>query len=145
MCQALYASHNELLYRCEPTSMLDIAELIGEPPHRIESLTSADGVFVFWFGTKPGTRVNRTATTKLLVTTGLNARHVPLLRNNVVISSHTSAGQLAGLSDEQLDHLVHATPTGHQAWILDHRLRRDLRAQRAQAHQRTAALLRPHH
>src|SRR5689334_7563392 len=107
---------NTILYFC-PTgialetraySQADIAELVKD--YGLESLTSTDRQFDFWF--TPSTRScqrrpNRRATGLLLATTRFTAKTVPLLRGGVVVATHDADGDLDGLSWQQLDLLVH--------------------------------------
>lgn len=120
MNTVLYFSPTGVAYETRAFTRADISELVTD--HGLESLTSADRQFDFWFA--PTTRgcqrrVNRSATEMLLATTRFNARTVPLLRGAVVVATHDSDGDLDGLSWQQLDLLatrLHALP------------RRDIRA-----------------
>jgi hypothetical protein len=73
--------------------------------------------------------VNRTATELLLATTRFSARHVPLLRGNVVLASHECEGTLAGFTDAQLRWLVDTEPTRRDQWIIARRFSEDERCQ----------------
>lgn len=67
------------------------------------------------------------ATELLLATTRFTARSVPLLRGDVVLSSHDGVGNLAGLTDRQLDWLIDTHPTYWEELILGRRFARDRR------------------
>ena len=104
MNTVLYFSPNGVVYETHAYSSADIAELIHDCG--LESLTSSDRQFDFWF--TPSTRrcprkVNRSATEMLLATTRCTAKTVPLLRGGVVVATHDAAGELDGLSWQQLD------------------------------------------
>ena len=51
-------------------------------------------------------KVNRSATEMLLATTRFTAKTVPLLRGGVVVATHDAAGELDGLSWQQLELLI---------------------------------------
>ena len=107
MNTVLYFSPNGVAYETRAFTRADISELITD--HSLESLTSADRQFDFWFA--PTTRgcqrrVNRSATELLLATTRFNPRTVPLLRGAVVVATHDIDGDLDGLSWQQLDLLA---------------------------------------
>ena len=98
----------------------------------MESLSSADRQFDFWF--TPSTRrcrrnVNRSATELLLATTRFTAKTVPLLRGAVVVATHDSSGDLDGLSWQQLELLVQHSRglTRRDDRILQRRIKRDVR------------------
>lgn len=107
MNTVLYLSANGAAYETRAYSTADITRLVRD--QGLQSLTSADRQFDFWFS--PSTRgcqrrVNRSATELLLATTTLDAKTVPLLRGGVVIATHDSDGDLDGLSWQQLDLLA---------------------------------------
>ena len=107
-----YFSPDGVVYETRAYSNADIAELVHD--YGLESLTSADRQFDFWF--TPSTRrchrkVNRTATEMLLATTRFTAKTVPLLCGGVVVATHDSAGDLDGLSWQQLDLLIQSSLT----------------------------------
>ena len=107
MNTVLYFSANGAAYETRAYSAADIARLMHD--HGLQSLTSADRQFDFWFS--PSTdrcqrRVNRNATELLLATTSFDAKTVPLLRGAVVIATHDADGDLDGLSWQQLDLLA---------------------------------------
>ncbi|MCF6389893.1 hypothetical protein L2K20_23215 [Mycobacterium sp. MBM] len=107
MNTVLYFSANGTAYETRAYSTADITRLVHD--QGLQSLTSADRQFDFWFS--PSTRgcqrrVNRSATELLLATTNLDAKTVPLLRGAVVIATHDSDGDLDGLSWQQLDLLA---------------------------------------
>lgn len=128
MNTVLYFSPNDVVYETRAYSNSDIAELVHN--YGLESLTSADRQFDFWF--TPSTRrcrgkVNRGATELLLATTGFTAKTVPLLRGAVVVATHDSDGDLDGLSWQQLDLLIQrsCTLTRRDDRVLGRRLARD--------------------
>lgn len=107
MNTVLYLSAKGAVYETRAYSPADITRLIQD--QGLQSLTSADRQFDFWFS--PSThgcqrRVNRNATELLLATTTLDAKSVPLLRGAVVVATHDCDGDLDGLSWQQLDLLA---------------------------------------
>jgi hypothetical protein len=129
----LYFSPNGVAYQTCAYSKADIAELVND--YRLESLTSTDRQFDFWF--TPSTRgcqrrPNRRATELLLATTRFTAKTVPLLRGGVVVATHDSDGDLDGLSWQQLDLLVQRSRslTERDDRVLSRRITRDARRQR---------------
>jgi hypothetical protein len=135
MNTVLYFSPNDVVYETRAYTNADIAELVHD--YGLESLTSADRQFDFWF--TPSTRrcrrkVNRSATEILLATTRFTAKTVPLLRGAVVVATHDSAGDLDGLSWQQLELLIQrsCTLTRRDDRVLGRRVRRD--AKRQQGH-----------
>lgn len=133
MFQTLHASHNGDLYRVYVNTCTDIADLVRD--HHMETATSGDGSLAFWFAraarkTYPCITVNRHATELLLAATAFTAREVPLLRGNIVITGKDSAGGPAGLSAEQMQHLINTEPTSREQWVLERRYSRDRRDQR---------------
>ncbi|BBX47275.1 hypothetical protein GCM10009641_14740 [Mycobacterium cookii] len=132
MNTVLYFSPGGPVYETRAYSKSDIAELVQN--YGLESLTSADRQFDFWF--TPSTRhcqrtVNRSATETLLSTTGFTAKTVPLLRGGVVLATHDSDGDLDGLSWQQLDRLItlSSTITRRDDRVLNRRIGRDERRQ----------------
>ncbi|MGA7464872.1 hypothetical protein [Mycobacterium sp.] len=132
MNTVLYFSPNDVVYETRAYTNADIAELVHN--YGLESLTSADRQFDFWF--TPTTRrcrrkVNRSATELLLATTQFTAKTVPLLRGAVVVATHDSAGDLDGLSWQQLDLLIQCscTLTRRDDRVLGRRIARDTRHQ----------------
>src|ERR1700752_3479645 len=132
MNTVLYFRPNEVVYETRAYSNADIAELVDE--YGLESLTSTDRQFDFWF--TPSTqrcrrKVNRGATEMLLATTRFTAKTVPLLRGAVVVATHDSAGELDGLSWQQLERLVQRslTLTRRDDRRLSRRIKRDERPQ----------------
>jgi hypothetical protein len=132
MNTVLYFSPNDVVYETRAYSKADIAELVHDCG--LESLTSADRQFDFWF--TPSTRrcrrkANRSATEMLLATTRFTAKTVPLLRGGVVVATHDSAGELDGLSWQQLDLLIKnsCTLTRRDDRVLSRRITRDERRQ----------------
>ena len=128
MNTVLYFSPNGVVYETNAYSNADIAELVHHCG--LESLSSADGQFDFWF--TPSTRrcdrkINRSATEMLLATTRFTAKTVPLLRGGVVVATHDAAGDLDGLSWQQLDLLIQSscTLTRHDDRVLGRRIGRD--------------------
>ena len=139
MNTVLYFSPNDVVYETRAYTNADIAELVHD--YGLESLTSADRQFDFWF--TPSTRrcrrkVNRSATEILLATTQFTAKTVPLLRGAVVVATHDSAGELDGLSWKQLDLLIQrsCTLTRRDDRVLGRRIGRD--AKRQQDHSAAA-------
>lgn len=133
MIQVLHANHNGELYKRRVLTVGDIADLIRE--NHLETLTSRDGQVDFWFtpSTQHGHRcVNRKATEIFLATTEFTVSNVPLLRGIVVLTAHTHNGELASLTDDQVDRLARALndTTWWQCQILSWRYRRDQRRQR---------------
>jgi len=107
MNTVLYFSANGAAYETRAYSAVDITRLVRN--QGLQSLTSADRQFDFWFSPSNRgcqRRVNRNATELLLATTNLDAKTVPLLRGAVVIATHDSDGDLDGLSWQQLDLLA---------------------------------------
>lgn len=130
MDTVLYFSPGGVVYETRAYSDADIAELVHD--FGLESLTSADRQFDFWF--TPTTRrcrrkVNLSATEMLLATTRFTAKTVPLLRGGVVVATHDSAGELNGLSWQQLDLLIQnsCTLTRRDDRVLSRRITRDER------------------
>jgi hypothetical protein len=132
MNTVLYFSPNDVVYETRVYTNADIAELVHD--YGLESLTSADRQFDFWF--TPSTRrcrhnVNRSATELLLATTKFTAKTVPLLRGAVVVATHDLAGDLEGLSWQQLDLLIQrsCTLTRRDDRVLGRRIGRDAKRQ----------------
>jgi hypothetical protein len=130
MDSVLYFSPGGVVYETRAYSDADIAELVHD--FGLEGLTSADRQFDFWF--TPSTRrcrrkVNLSATEMLLATTRFTAKTVPLLRGGVVVATHDSAGELNGLSWQQLDLLIQnsCTLTRRDDRVLSRRITRDER------------------
>ena len=133
MNTVLYFSPGDVVYETRAYSNADIAELVHD--YGLESLTSTNRQFDFWF--TPSTRrcrrkVNRSATEILLATTRFTAKTVPLLRGGVVVATHDSAGELDGLSWQQLDLLIQhsCALTRRDDRVLSRRITRDARRQR---------------
>ncbi|ART70062.1 hypothetical protein BTO20_17085 [Mycobacterium dioxanotrophicus] len=104
----LYVRPTGVALETQAFTQADIAALIKD--YALESLTSTDRQFDFWFS--PSTqfcqhRSNRRATELLLATTGFTPKTVPLLRGGVVVATHDADGNLDGLSWQQLDLLAH--------------------------------------
>jgi hypothetical protein len=128
----LYFSPTNVVYETRAYTNADIAGLVDD--YGLESLTSTDRQFDFWVTpSTPRCRrtVNRSATELLLATTRFTAETVPLLRGAVVAATHDSAGDLDGLSGEQLDLLIErsCTLTRRDDRILGRRIARDKRIQ----------------
>lgn len=107
MNTVLYLSANGAAYETRAYSTADITRLIHD--QGLQSLTSADRQFDFWFSPSARgcqRRVNRNATELLLATTSFDVKTVPLLRGAVVVATHDSDGDLDGLSWQQLDLLA---------------------------------------
>jgi hypothetical protein len=128
MNTVLYFSPDGVVYETHAFRNADIAELVHD--YGLESLTSTNRQFDFWF--TPSTRrcrrkVNRSATEILLATTRFTAKTVPLLRGGVVVATHDSAGELDGLSWQQLELLIEnsCTLTKRDDRVLSRRITRD--------------------
>jgi hypothetical protein len=133
MNTVLYFSPDGVVYETRAYSSADIAELVFD--YGLESLTSADRQFDFWF--TPSTRrcrrkVNGSATEMLLATARFTAKTVPLLHGGVVVATHDSTGDLDGLSWQQLDLLIQSsyTLTRRDERVLGRRIARDERRRR---------------
>ena len=129
----LYFSPTGVAYETRAYSKADIAELVND--FGLESLTSTDRQFDFWF--TPSTRQcqrrpNRRATGLLLATTRFTAKTVPLLRGGVVVATHDSDGDLDGLSWQQLDLLAQRSRslTERDDRVLSRRITDDARRRR---------------
>ncbi|AFM19885.1 hypothetical protein Mycch_5200 [Mycolicibacterium chubuense NBB4] len=141
MNTVLYFSASGAVYETRAYTTTDIDQLVHD--QGLQSLTSADRQFDFWFS--PSTqrcqrRVNQHATEMLLATTTFTAKTVPLLRGCVVVATHDADGELDGLSWQQLDLLAqrNRTLTKRDERTLARRILRDDRTQR-----RTAAPVTP--
>ncbi|MEH3141813.1 MAG: hypothetical protein PGN37_16870 [Mycobacterium kyogaense] len=105
----LYFSTQGLVYETRAYTRADIDRLVHD--RGLQSLTSADRQFDFWFSSSAGLgsrigcqrRINRHATELLMATTKFTAKNVPLLRGAVVVATHDADGDLDGLSWQQLD------------------------------------------
>ncbi|WP_083406297.1 hypothetical protein [Mycolicibacterium rutilum] len=136
MNTVLYFSAAGAVYETRAYTSADIDRLIQD--HGLQSLTSADRQFDFWFSpSTPGCqrRINRRATELLLATTAFTPKTVPLLRGCVVIATHDHDGDLDGLSWMQLDQLAAKSRalTKRQARALDRRIAREDRRRREPA------------
>lgn len=132
MNTVLYFSPEGVVYETRAYTSADIRDLVDN--HGLESLTSTDRQFDFWF--TPSTqlchrRVNRNATEMLLATTRFTAKTVPLLHGAVVVATHDSEGDLDGLSWQQLDVLSKSSRniTKRDDRVLNRRIARDHRSQ----------------
>jgi hypothetical protein len=103
--------------------VLDVAVIAGGP--YLETLTIRDTAIVFWFSPALHRVVNPMATELLLATTRFAARTVPLLRGDIVITSHDIAGNVLGLTEPQIGWLLHHPPNFRQKRILGRRFARD--------------------
>jgi hypothetical protein len=133
MNTVLYLSANGAIYETHAYTTADISRLVHH--QGLQSLTSADRQFDFWFS--PSTRrcqrrVNRTAAELLLATTTFDAKTVPLLRGAVVVATHDTDGDLDGLSWQQLDLLVRRCRalSARDLRLLNRRMSRDERRRR---------------
>lgn len=132
MNTVLYFSTNGPVYETRAYTTADIDQLVED--QGLQSLTSADRQFDFWFS--PTTqrcqrRINRKATEVLLATSTFTPKTVPLLRGCVVVATHDEDGELDGLSWQQLDLLVrrrHAL-TRRDERVLNRRIQREERKQ----------------
>lgn len=132
MNTVLYFSPEGVVYETRAYTSSDIRDLVDN--YGLESLTSTDRQFDFWF--TPSTRrchrrVNRSATEMLLATTRFTAKTVPLLHGAVVVATHDSEGDLDGLSWQQLDILSKSSRkvTKRDDRVLNRRIARDRRRQ----------------
>ena len=128
----LYFCPNGVVYETRAYTKADISELVNDCG--LESLTSTDRQFDFWFSPSMRRcvrRTNRVATEILLATTNFTAKTVPLLRGGVVVATHDSDGDLDGLSWQQLEILVQRSRalTKREDRVLSRRIRRDARRQ----------------
>lgn len=138
----LYIDTDGVVYETRAYTNGDIAQLVHD--HGLQCLTSADRQFDFWFS--PTTRrcqrrANQRATELLLATTAFTAKTVPLLHGCVVVATHDEAGDLDGLSWQQLDLLARTSHslTRRDERVLDRRVSRDERRRRRAADATTAA------
>lgn len=132
MNTVLYFSPEGVVYETRAYTSADIRDLVDN--YGLESLTSTDRQFDFWFtpSTQPcHRRVNRNATEMLLATTRFTAKTVPLLHGAVVVATHDSEGDLDGLSWQQLDVLSKSSRkiTKRDDRVLNRRTARDQRRQ----------------
>jgi hypothetical protein len=132
MNTVLYFSPDGVVHETRAYTRADIRNLVDNCG--LESLTSTDRQFDFWF--TPSTRrchrrVNRSATEMLLATTRFTAKTVPLLRGGVVVATHDSDGDLDGLSWQQLELLSQSSRkvTNRDDRVLSRRIGRDHRRQ----------------
>ena len=130
MNTVLYFSPSGVGYETRAYTIADIAELVSD--YGLESLTSTDRQFDFWFARSTQRcqrRPNRAAVRLLLAATNFTAKTVPLLRGCVVVATHDPDGELDGLSWEQLDLLVqrNLALTKRDERVLDRRIARDER------------------
>lgn len=133
MFRVLHASHNGHLYKSHVRGVGDIADLVRE--WQLESLTSADGEIDFWFTPSTHQQINRNATEIFLRTSTFGAANVPLLRGIVVLATHSSDGELTGLTEDQMGRLIDArdSTTWRQDQVLSVRYARDRRHRRRAA------------
>jgi hypothetical protein len=141
MNTVLYVSANGAVYETGAYSQADIDQLVHD--RGLQSLTSADRQFDFWFSPSIRgcqRRTNRIATELLLATTCFTARTVPLLRGCIVVATHNADGDLDGLSWQQLDLLAqrNCSLTKRDERVLNRRIIRDDCRQR-----RTAETVQP--
>jgi hypothetical protein len=136
MNTVLYFSPSGVAYETQAYTTADIAELVSD--YGLESLTSTDRQFDFWFTRSTQRcqrRPNRAAIKLLLATTNFTAKTVPLLRGCVVVATHDSDGDLDGLSWEQLELLVQRNRalTKRDERVLDRKIAQDERRQQRHA------------
>jgi hypothetical protein len=108
--------------------VMDIAQILGDA--HLEALTSKDTATVFWFSPALCRRVNPAATELLLAATSFSARTVPLLRGDIFITSHNSAGNVVGLSQHEINRLLFHRPDFWETRFLGRRFVRDRDHQR---------------
>jgi len=140
--KVLHASLSDRLYIASIDAADDIAALVCDT--HLESLTSSDGLFDFWFtpSIRAGHhRVNRRASAMFLAHTRLGARTAPLLRGNVVVASHDASGNLLGLTQGQFDHFLDTGVSGRARRILARRCDREEESERRRAHANEHAVL----
>jgi hypothetical protein len=136
MNTVLYFSPSGVVYETHAYTNADIAELVHD--FGLQSLTSADRQFDFWITPSTqqrGRKVNRGATEMLLATTRFTAKTVPLLRGGVVVATHDSAGELDGLSWQQLELLIQSSRnlTRRDERVLGRRITREERRRQPNA------------
>ncbi|KMO69785.1 hypothetical protein [Mycolicibacterium chlorophenolicum] len=138
MHEALLASHNGVFYTFSFESIEGVQNWVRE--RDIEALTSSCGRFDFW--TSPLLRrgtlqpINRAATKILVGATRFSGADVPVLRGPIVITSHDQAGDIIGLTPEQIIQLIELSyrlPRQRDVWALEWRLGRLDRAELRQA------------
>lgn len=147
MNTVLYFSVNGAIYETRAYTTADIDQLVHD--HGLQSLTSADRQFDFWFSpSSHGCQrlTNRRATELLLATTTFTAKTVPLLRGCVVVATHDADGELDGLSWQQLDLLVqrNRAVTKRDERQLARRINRDDRRRRDESSSPAARCAGPH-
>ncbi|MEW5809244.1 MAG: hypothetical protein AB1925_07310 [Actinomycetota bacterium] len=138
----LYFSTQGPVYETRAYTKADIDRLVHD--RGLQSLSSADRQFDFWFSSTAGRcqrRVNRQATELLLATTNFTAKTVPLLRGAVVVATHDVEGDLDGLSWQQLDLLSQRirSLSDRDERLLTRRIVRDQRRKRRATLQPAAA------
>lgn len=138
----LYFSTQGPVYETRAYTKADIDRLVHD--RGLQSLSSADRQFDFWFSSTAGRcqrRVNRQATELLLATTNFSAKTVPLLRGAVVVATHDVEGDLDGLSWQQLDLLSQRirSLSDRDERLLTRRIVRDQRRKRRATLQPAAA------
>ncbi|TRW89049.1 hypothetical protein FK535_01945 [Mycolicibacterium sp. 018/SC-01/001] len=138
----LYFSTQGLVYETRAYTRADIDRLVHD--RALQSLSSADRQFDFWFSSTAGRcqrRVNRHATELLMATSSFTAKTVPLLRGAVVVATHDADGDLDGLSWQQLDVLAQRirSISDRDERQLTRRIVRDQRRRRRSAVPVTAA------
>ncbi|MCH9729737.1 MAG: hypothetical protein K0U84_08705 [Actinomycetia bacterium] len=102
MFRVLYARADGSLCLTTARSGEDVAALVGD--QHPEILTSADGMFDFWFSARAWHHdINHVATEILFAQTDFAARTVPLLRGNVVMCTRDRGGSPSGITDAQLE------------------------------------------
>lgn len=130
LMRSVLASHNQELYAIAVRTPADIADRIGAS--HIEALSSSDGLYQFWVtpSLRGGRRLNGPATKLLFALNTFRAIQTPLLRGNVVITSRTTDGAPAALSDEQLRGLLESLRSmGRRAeCTIERRIRQATRA-----------------
>jgi hypothetical protein len=136
----LYFSASGAAYETRAYTTADIDTLVHD--QGLQSLTSADRQFDFWFSPKTQRcqrRTNLRASELLLATTNFTAQSVPLLRGCVVVGTHDGDGDLDGLSWQQLDLLVrrNRSLTDRDRRVLDRRILRDDRRRRREVDPQT--------
>ncbi|MCS6760467.1 MAG: hypothetical protein MO852_17205 [Candidatus Devosia euplotis] len=127
MFVALHLAHNNLPYYASIATEADIADLVRETT--LEALTGVlcGAAIDFWFTPSVSPfcpAINELATELLVTSTGFGGGDVPLLRGNVVVTSHGAGGQITGLTDPQWEYVAAARVPPRDLRALDRRLAR---------------------
>ena len=115
----LHVRHEALYKVAAVDDVIDIAHILGEL--QLEALTSRDAAIVFWFSPALHRFINPAATGFLLAATSFSARTVPILRGDILITSHDTAGNAVGLSQREINRLLFHPPNFWEVRILSRR------------------------